>query len=299
VLIVMAGASGFLGQHLARRLSTDGHRIVRLVRRQPAGNDERQWSPERHELDPAHLAGADAVVNLAGTGAADHRWTKAYRAAIRSSRVDSTATLAEAVAGLSANERPATLVNSSAVGFYGDTGETAVDEGSPPGSGFFPDVCQAWEAATRAAENAGVRVVLLRTGLVMHASGGMLKPLVLAFRLGLGGRFGSGRQWMPCTSLADWLDAAVFLLSRTDLAGPVNMVGPNPVRNAEFAKALGAALHRPAVWPIPALALRIAVGGFGAEAVASQRILPGVLTRAGFPFQHPTVDKILATALSR
>jgi len=295
--IVMAGSSGFLGTHLRRRLTKDGHEIVQLVRRQPTEPDQRRWWPDRGELDPAALEGADAVINLAGAGVEDKRWTESYKDILRSSRVGATATIATALAALPAGERPAVLLNGSAIGFYGDTGDTAVDEQSPSGAGFFPELCRAWEAATTPAEDAGLRVVRLRTGFPLDKSGGLLKPLLLPFRFGVGGKLANGRQWMPWISLADWLSAAAFLLGREDVAGPVNMVGPDPARNADFTKALGKALHRPAIAPVPTLALRILLGEFANEAVASQRVLPGVLNRAGFAYQHRDLDSALRAAL--
>lgn len=294
--ILMAGASGFLGTALAGRLRRDGHEVVRLVRREPAAADEWRWDPAAR-LDPATVSGMDAVVNLAGAGVGDRRWTAAYKRLLHTSRVGPTTTLAEAIAAAPDRSRPPVLVNASAVGWYGDTADREVDEATPAGEGFFPDLCRAWEAATGPAEAAGVRVLRLRTGFPLHRDGGLLKPLLLPFRLGLGGRLGSGRQWLPWISLVDWLDAVQFLLARDDLAGPVNLVGPAPVRNAEFASALGAALHRPAVLPAPALALRVALGEFGDEAVASQRVLPGVLNQAGFRFSHPDLPSALRAAL--
>jgi len=294
----MAGASGFLGSLLRRQLADDGHEIVQLVRREPDRPEQRRWWPERRQLDPALLARADAVVNLAGAGVEDKRWNDSYRAALRSSRLGPTETLATALAAQPAEQRPRILLNSSAVGFYGDTGDTAVDESSLPGQGFFPDLCRAWEAATGPAQGAGVRVVRLRTGFPLDAGGGLLKPLLLPFRLGVGGRLGNGRQWMPVMSVHDWLSAVGFLLAREDIAGPVNMVGPSPVRNADFTKALGRALHRPAITVVPKLALRVLIGEFANEAVASQRVLPGVLTASGFAYRHADVDSALRAGLS-
>ncbi|MEU2611959.1 TIGR01777 family oxidoreductase [Micromonospora sp. NPDC007271] len=296
--ILMAGASGFLGTRLVDRLTADGHQITRLVRRAPRTPDERQWNPSAAQLDPAVVADADAVVNLAGAGVGDRRWNNEYKQLIRSSRVDTTTTLAIRIAELSAEDRPAVLLNSSAVGWYGNTGDRAVEEDSPAGEGFLADVCRVWEAATRPAEDAGVRVVRLRIGLPLHRDGGLLKPQLLPFRLGIAGRLGSGRQWLPWISMRDWLDAVALLLARDDLAGPVNLVGPNPVTNAEFTKELARQLHRPAIIPIPALALKIALGGFAHEALTSTRVLPGVLTRAAFTWAHPDLPSALHAALT-
>lgn len=296
--ILMAGASGFLGTRLVDRLTSDGHQVTRLVRRAPRTPDERQWNPSAAQLDPAVVADADAVVNLAGAGVGDKRWNDEYRKLIRSSRVDSTTTLAITIAGLPADDRPAALLNSSAVGWYGNTGDRVVEEDAPAGEGFLADVCRVWEAATRPAEDAGVRVVRLRTGLPLHRDGGLLKPQLLPFKLGIAGKLGSGRQWLPWISMRDWLDAMMFLLDRDDLAGPVNVVGPNPVTNAEFTRELARQLHRPAIIPIPALALKVVLGGFAHEALTSTRVLPGVLTRAGFRYHHPDLPSALHAALT-
>lgn len=296
--ILMAGVSGFLGTRLVDRLAADGHQVTRLVRRPPRSPDERQWNPSAAQLDPQVVADADAVVNLAGAGVGDKRWNDDYRKLIRTSRVDSTTTLAITMAGLPATDRPAALLNSSAVGWYGNTGDRTVEEDAPAGEGFLADVCRVWEAATRPAEDAGVRVVRLRTGLPLHRDGGLLKPQLLPFRLGIGGKLGNGRQWLPWISMRDWLDAAVFLLARDDVAGPVNVVGPAPVTNAEFTRELARQLHRPAIMPIPALALKVALGGFAHEALTSARVLPGVLGKAGFPWTHPDLPGALRAALA-
>jgi uncharacterized protein (TIGR01777 family) len=294
--IVLAGASGFLGGHLRRRLASDGHDLVQLVRRPPAHDGQRQWWPQRHELDPATVDGADAVVNLAGLGVEDKRWDERVRAELVSSRVDPTATLATAIAELPGSARPGVLVNASAVGYYGDTGDRETDEESSPGTGYFPDMCKRWEAATEPASRAGVRVVRLRTGIVLDAGGGLLKPMLLAFRLYAGGRLGNGRQWMPWISMRDWVSAVAHLIEST-VDGPVNVVGPDPVRNADFARALASVVHRPALIPVPTFALRIALGQFANEAVASQRVLPAVLNRAGFSFTDQDIDAALRSAL--
>jgi uncharacterized protein (TIGR01777 family) len=190
------------------------------------------------------------------------------------------------------------LVNSSAIGWYGDTGDRVVEEDAPAGEGFLPDVCRVWEAATRPAEDAGVRVVRLRTGLPLHRDGGLLKPQLLPFRLGVAGKLGSGRQWVPWISLADWVSATTFLLVRDEISGPVNVVGPAPVTNSQFTKALAGALHRPAIVPIPAFALRVVLGEFAVEALSSARVLPGVLSRTGFRYQHADLPAALHAALT-
>ena len=296
--ILMAGASGFLGSRLVDRLRAEGHTVTRLVRRAARRGDEASWTPEAGQLDPALVAAADAVINLAGAGVGDKRWTPGYKGQIRSSRVDTAGTLARAISHLNEVDRPEVLLQSSAVGWYGDTGDRAVEEDAPAGSGFLADVCRVWEAAARPAEDAGVRVALLRTGLPLDDDGGLLKPQMLPFRLGIGGKLGSGRQWVPWIALQDWLDAVVFLLRRDDIAGPVNLVGSQPVTNATFTEVFAGLLHRPAVMPIPGLGLKVLLGEFAGEALRSQRVIPGVLNRAGFPFSHPNVESALRAALA-
>jgi uncharacterized protein (TIGR01777 family) len=293
--ILIAGASGFLGGRLVPHLRAAGHQVTQLVRRPARNPGELRWDPAAGLLDATALAGKDAVINLAGAGVGDRRWTEQYKRTLRTSRVDTTATLAKAIAA--AEPRPRVLLNSSAVGFYGDTGDRTVDEQSPAGEGFLADLCKVWEAATRPAEDAGTRVALLRTGFPLARDGGLLKPLYLQFKLFAGGRMGSGRQYLPWMSLPDWLDAVTFTLGR-DIAGPVNLTGPEPVTNAEFSAALAKVLHRPNLLPVPGIALKAAVGEFGGEALASQRVLPGVLVREGFPFAHRTVGAALQQAVS-
>lgn len=295
--IVLAGGSGFLGARLRARFATTGTELVSLVRRPPTGPDEVRWWPHKGELAPAALAGADAVINLAGAPVAPRRWTNGYKATLVRSRVDTTGTIARALAALPADTRPGVLLNASGVGFYGDTGDTPVDETSPAGDRFLSGLAQLWEAATEPAAEAGVRVVLLRTGLPLHASGGLLAPLLIPFRLGAGPRLGSGRQWWPWISVTDWEDAVRFLLDRADLSGPVNLTGPHPDTNAVFTRTLAGLLHRPALVSVPSFVLKAAGGEFAEEALISQRVLPGVLTSAGFAFRHPTLRDALRAAL--
>jgi uncharacterized protein (TIGR01777 family) len=243
------------------------------------------------------LTGAGAVINLAGAAVEDKRWNAAYKQLLLDSRVDTTRTLATTLAAVPAGQRPRVFLNASGVHFYGDTGDRAVDENSPPGQGYFSEMCQVWEAATAGAEDAGVRVVKLRTGLVLDRGGGLMKPFLLAFRSGVGGKLAGGRHWMPWITVDDWLSAVEFALGREDIAGPVNLVGPAPVRNADFTRALARALHRPAVFPVPRFALRILLGEFANEALASLRVLPGVLNREGFRFEHPDLTSGLRAAL--
>jgi len=294
--IVIGGSSGFLGTAVMDQLRADGHEVTRLVRRDAEAPDEVSWRPNVEALDPAVVDGADAAINLAGVGVAERRWDPAYKALIRSSRVNSSQALAEAVAA--AQAPPTVLLNASAVGFYGDTGDTEVDESAPPGAGYFPEVCQAWEGATAPAEAAGIRVVRLRFGLVLGPGGGLLKPMVPLFRLGLGGRLGNGRQWLPWVSLVDVMAAIQFVLG-SDVTGAVNVTGPAPVRNEEFARTLGHVLHRPAVLPVPGFALRLALGEFGGEALSSQRVLPAALVGAGYRFEHTDLESALRWSVGR
>jgi uncharacterized protein (TIGR01777 family) len=296
--ILMAGASGFLGTRLVDRLRAAGHTVTRLVRRPARAGDEATWTPSAGQLDPALVAAADAVINLAGAGVAEKRWTPGFKGQIRSSRVDTTGTIARAISHLPEVDRPRVLLQSSAVGWYGDTGDQAVEEDAPAGTGFLADVCRVWEAAARPAEDAGVRVALLRTGLPLDDAGGLLKPQLVPFRLGIGGKLGNGRQWVPWIALQDWLDATVFLLDRDDIAGPVNLVGPEPVTNATFTEVFARLLHRPAIMPIPGFGLRVLLGEFATEALRSQRVRPGVLRRAGFAYSYPDLESALRAALA-
>lgn len=301
--ILLAGASGFLGTRLTDRLSAAGHDLTRLVRHpaQPAGGPvkEASWQPSAGQLDQSLVADADAVINLAGAGVGDKRWNARYKSLLRSSRVDTAGTIAHAVKSLPAADRPRVLLQSSAVGWYGETGDRQVTEEAPAGTGFLADLCRVWEAAARPAEDAGTRVALLRTGLPLDQTGGLLKPQMPLFRMGAGAKLGGGKQWVPWIGLADWLGAVEFLLERDDLAGPVNMVGPEPVTNATFTRVLGEILHRPAVLQVPGIALQIALGEFAHEALRSQRVLPGVLRQAGFTFTQPTLESALRAAIDQ
>ncbi|MEJ3744103.1 TIGR01777 family oxidoreductase [Actinomycetes bacterium KLBMP 9797] len=291
--IAIAGASGFLGSHLVHRLTGTGHEVLRLVRRPAHGPGEIPWDPAAHRLDPGALAGVDAVVNLAGASVSGKRWTPEYKKLILQSRVDATSTLANALAATGSG----ILVNASGMNYYGDTGDRVADENAAYGRGFLAEVCIAWEAATRPAELAGVRVVRLRIGHVLHRSGGYLKPQLLPFKLGLGGPLGGGRQWMSWIALADWLSAVEFVLARDDVFGAVNTNAPEPVRNADFTKVFGQVLHRPVVMPVPAFGLRLLLGELSVEALGSVRMAPNALTRTGFHFQYPNLREALEAAL--
>jgi hypothetical protein len=294
--IIIGGASGFIGKPLIKRLRDSGHEVTQLVRRDPGGEGQVAWRPNEGELDPAALDGVDAAINLAGVGVGDHRWNDEFKKLLRSSRINATSTLARAVAA--AGTPPRVLINACAVGYYGDTGDREVDEDGPGGDTFLARLCRDWEAATEPAERAGVRVVRLRSGVILGPGGGYLKPLLPLFRFGLGGRLGSGRQWLPWISLADELNAIEFLL-RADVSGAVNVVGPAPVRNTEFTQALAHALGRPALLPVPYAVLRVAAGEFANEAVISQRALPAKLTAAGFRHEHRDLAAGLRWAVGR
>ena len=295
----MAGASGFLGTRLVDRLRGAGHEVTRLVRRPPRHSDEASWQPGQGQLDPAVVAGADVVINLAGANVGGKRWTARYKSELRSSRVDTTGTIARAIRQLPDADRPHTLLQASAVGWYGDTGDNPVTEEAPAGRTFLADLCRVWEAAARPAEDAGTRVVLLRTGLTLDREGSLLKPLLPLFRLGAGAKLGGGRQWMPWTALPDWMGAVDFLLDRDDIAGPVNMVGPEQATNAQFTKALAGEVHRPALFSVPSPALYLALGELAGESLISQRVVPAVLQRAGYQWTCPTLASAMHAALDR
>lgn len=281
--IVVSGASGLIGTPLVERLRGDGHDVVRLVRREPSGVGEVRWDPAAGELDPAALHGVEAAINLSGAGVGDKRWSPEYKRVIRDSRVDSTRTLATALAEL--DPLPSVLLNGSAIGYYGDRGADELTERSGAGDGFLADVVVEWEAATRPAEDAGIRTVHLRSGLVMSRKGGAFGRLFPLFRLGLGGKLGNGSMWWSWITLDDEIDAIVHLLSR-DVSGPVNLTGPRPVTNADFTRSLGNAMHRPALFTVPTPALRLGLGEFADDVTSSQRVLPHVLLDSGFTFAH-------------
>ncbi|MEE1738382.1 TIGR01777 family oxidoreductase [Streptomyces sp. BE147] len=293
--IAVSGSSGLIGAALVRSLRADGHEVTRLVRRPARAGDEVEWDPGRGYVDVAGLVGCDAVVHLAGAGVGDRRWTEAYKREIRDSRVLGTAAIAEAVASL--DTPPKILLSGSAIGFYGDTGDRAVDESAPPGEGFLPSVCEEWEAATAAAEEAGVRTVHARTGLVVARQGGAWGRLFPIFRAGLGGRMGNGRQYWSFIALHDHIAAMRHILETETLSGPVNLTGPDPVTNAEVTAAMGRVLHRPTLFTAPAPALRIALGDFAEDVLGSQRVLPGRLLDSGFTFAFPGIDAAVRAAL--
>ncbi len=283
--VVITGSSGLIGTALAGSLHADGHEVLRLVRSGPAEPGRAVWNPELGQLDPGLLDGADAVVCLGGAGVGDHRWTAAYKQRLRESRIHGTALLADTIAALA--HPPAVFVAASAIGYYGDVDGTEVDESAPPGTDFLAELTVDWEAAADTATG-HTRVVHPRFGIVLATSGGAFGRMLPLAKAGLGGPLGSGRQYWSVISLTDAIRALRFAIEHPTLAGPVNLTCPQPVTNKDFARELGAALHRPAVLPAPAAALRLALGGFADSVLMSQRVLPKALMTAGFTFEHPT-----------
>lgn len=295
--IVIAGASGLIGTAIGRSFSADGHTVRRLVRRTARGPDEIPWDPAARRLDPAALAGMDVVVNLAGENIGSGRWTAGRREAIRRSRIDATHTLVMAM--VAARPRPAVLLSASAIGYYGDRGDEALNERSTPGVGFLPEVCLAWETHAEGAARAGIRTVLLRFGMVLAGDGGALAKMRPLFRAGLGGRLGSGQQWMSWVGIDDVARAIRHCAESAGCAGPVNIVAPNAVRNVDFTAALSRVLRRPAVLPAPAWALRMAFGSMADEALlASTRVIPERLQQSGYVFRHPTLEEALRSVVA-
>jgi uncharacterized protein (TIGR01777 family) len=288
-----------LGTALQQSLAARNLAILQLVRRDPVSPGQLQWNPGATPAvsNPERLEGLAAAIHLSGASVAARRWTSAYKNEMRLSRVESTRALATTLAGL--RRPPQVLLCASATGFYGNRGDELLDETSTPGSGFLADLCQEWEAAAQPPAGAGIRVVNLRLGVVLGPGPGALARMLPLFRLGLGGRLGSGRQWISWISLADALAAILFAMDTPSLAGAVNLTAPHPVPNSEFTRALSRAVHRPAILPAPAFVLRLALGAMADEALlASARVFPSRLIAAGFRFAHPTVDEALAAALA-
>jgi uncharacterized protein (TIGR01777 family) len=295
--VAITGAHGLLGSALAASLRADGHRVLQFTRGGVSGGDEIGWDPEAGRIDAPALEGIDAVVHLAGEGIGEHRWTVEQKRRILESRTKGTVLLAAAVA--SRERKPRVLVSASAVGYYGDRGDELLTEDSPPGEGFLAGVCKAWEAETRPAVDAGIRTVNVRTGIVLARHGGALKKMLLPFRLGLGGRQGSGRQWMSWIALDDEITALRAAIVDERLRGPVDLTAPNPVTNAEFARALGDVVRRPTLLPTPMLPLKLRYGSELVDSLllASQRVLPARLAALDFPFRYPVLVPALEAIL--
>lgn len=297
--IAITGASGFIGTQLAAFLSTGGHTVLRIGRGEVVpGKTDISWSPERGKLDPKSLEGLDAVIHLAGASIAE-RWTTEHRKAIRESRVEGTSLLAHTLASLS--RKPRVLLSGSAIGFYGQRGDELLDETSRPGTDYLAETSKLWEASTAPAERAGIRVVHLRTGIVQGAAGGALAKLAPLFKVGIGGKLGDGTNWISPIALDDEIGAIHFCMMRDDIRGPVNLVSPFPITNAGYTRVLGDVLDRPSFTPAPAFAIRLLLGEEMANltALASQRVMPTVLQRAGFRFRLPELEGMLRFELGR
>lgn len=301
--ILVTGSTGLVGGALVNALAREGHTVCRLVRPQTRaeggtrGGFDVRWNPQTGELGGAAV-GADAVVNLAGASIADGRWTESRKWLLRSSRVDTTHALVSALGKM--NAKPSVLVSASAIGFYGNRGDEVLTENSTPGAGFLSDLAKDWEAEALRAEMLRTRVVLLRFGIILAKHGGALPKMMTPFKLGLGGKIASGRQWMSWIALEEVVEIIKFVLATRDVSGAINVVGPEPVRNTKFSHALAQALHRPAVFSAPAIALRLALGHEMAEALllSSQRVIPAALARIGYRFAHPQLEPALKAILT-
>jgi uncharacterized protein (TIGR01777 family) len=297
VNVLVTGSHGLVGSALIPGLRADGHRVLRLVRDAPEGADDVRWDPANGYVDAAGLVGIDGVVHLAGAGIGDKKWTPQRKRLILDSRTQGTRVLAETLANL--DRPPVVLVSGSAVGYYGDRGDEVLTEQAPPGDDFPAQVCLAWEGATAAAAEAGIRVVTIRTGIVLAAHGGALQRMLLPFKLGLGGRIGSGKQYMSWISLDDEVGAIRHLLTADRVSGPVNLTAPGPVTNRDFTAALGRAVHRPTLLPTPLTPLKVLYGDELVRhlLIEGQRALPRVLEGSGYEFRHSDIDAALRAAL--
>lgn len=296
--ILVTGASGLIGKALVKRLTSDGHTVVRAVRSGASAAGTVAWNPKAGTIDTAALTDVDAVVHLAGAGIGDKRWTDSYKKEILESRTLGTSTIAKAIAAM--DKKPSVFVSASAIGIYGARGDEQLSEDSSQGSGFLADVCRDWEAAASPASSAGIRTVLIRTGIVLSPEGGALKKQLPLFKLGLGGKFGSGKQWQSWISIDDEVNAIVFALT-SQISGAVNLTAPTPVTNSEFTKILASVVHRPALLPIPSFGPKILLGGELANALlfTGQRVVPTKLQQSGFTFAHPTLDVALRALLTK
>jgi uncharacterized protein (TIGR01777 family) len=290
--IAITGASGLIGSALVGHLKSEGHTVQRLVRRATVAPDEIQWDPKTGYVDIEALRGVDAVIHLAGVGVGDKRWTKRYKSEILNSRLLGTTAIANAVAEV----KPQVFISASAIGWYGDSGNRAVVESDSVGNDFLAAVCREWEGAADLAGD--VRTVKLRTGLVLDPTGGALGRMLPLFRFGLGGKLGSGKQWWSWITLHDVVRAIIFALEHP-IAGPVNLTTPNPVTNQEFTAALARAMKRPALFPAPAIALKIALGGFASEVLGSKKVMPNALSDAGFVWDYPHITNALTALIDQ
>ena len=294
--IAVTGSSGLIGSALIPVLEAGGHSVVRVVRN-AGGPSDCRWDPATGTIDAAALDGVDGVVHLAGAGIGDHRWSDDYKREVLESRTKGTTLIARTIAEL--EHPPTVLVSGSAIGYYGDRGDELLDESSAPGKGFLTEVCEQWEAASKPASDAGIRVATIRTGIVLSKRGGALKKMLPLFRFGLGGRFGSGRQWQSWISIDDEVGAIRHLLTN-DVEGPVNLTAPNPVTNKEFSQTLARVLHRPSFLPVPSFGPKLLVGPEAADALLfdGQRVLPAVLEKSGYEFTHPRLEAALQSLLA-
>jgi len=294
--ILIGGASGLVGTALIKALEPEGHEISRLVRSAPRNESEVEWSPDRYSIALARIEGFDAVINLAGESIAEGRWTDDKKRRIRESRVKGTKLLGDALANLTVP--PKTFICASATGYYGNRGDELLTETSTPGDNFLAEVCVEWEKATAHAIEKGIRVVNARFGVILDKEGGALGKMLPPFRMGVGGRIGDGKQWMSWIALDDVVGALKLALTNESIQGPVNFVAPNPVRNSEFTKALGSALSRPTIFPIPAFGLRLLFGEMAdALLLSGARVKPEVLERSAYPFKYPELGGALRHVL--
>ncbi len=292
--ILVSGVSGPIGAALLPTLKTRGYEVTRLVRGAATGDNQIPWDPGK-PIAPEGVSGFDAVIHLAGESIVG-RWTNEKKRKIRDSRVAGTTSLAEALA--QAKDKPQVFASSSAIGYYGDRGNEVLNEESAPGAGFLPDVCREWEAATGAAVDAGIRTVQMRTGVVLSSTGGALAKMLTPFKMGVGGKIGDGQQWMSWIDVQDMVGAIHHILKSDLLQGPVNMVAPKPVTNAEFTKTLASALSRPAILPMPAFMVKLAFGEMGETVLlGSQRVEPGQLVMSGYPFRFSSLRASLENIL--
>lgn len=290
--VLVSGSHGLIGSHLVEALARANHEVIRLVRNKPATPQEVSWDPVAGTIDAQGLEGLDAVVHLAGSNLAARRWTRAIKQEIRDSRVKGTRLLCQTLAAL--EKPPGTYISASAIGYYGDRGQTLVDEGSAAGSGFLPSVCRAWEEASNVLQETAVRVVFMRIGIVLSPEGGALAKMLPSFKLGIAGHIGDGKQFMSWISLDDVVGVITYALENNSLSGPINVVAPQPVTNHDFSKSLGHVLHRPTILPLPAFALRTALGEMADELLlSSTRVKPSKLLAAGYHYQYPELTGAL------